>query len=99
MRLPGFCPHIADMSKLGWGVAGLGAVSAMAVAYSAVRAMAESEGGGGPVTLVLGGLAVIAVGGGLTALQFWSQRKGFDERAGARPDVSRHDIAQKDQND
>jgi len=84
------------MSKLGWGVAALCAVSAMAVAYSAVRAMAESQGGIGLFTLILGGLAAVALGGGLAALQFWSQRKGFDARAGARPDLSRRDLAQKD---
>lgn len=96
MRSLGFCPHIGGMSKLGWVVAGLCAVSAMAVAYSAVRAMAESQGGIGLFSLILGGFAVLAIGGGLTALQFWSRRKGFDERAGARPDLQHQDAAHKD---
>lgn len=84
------------MSKLGWGVASLCAASAMAVAYAAVHAMAESPGGIGLFTLFAGGAAALVLGGGLGALQFWSQRQGFDERAGARPEVTRRDIGTSD---
>jgi hypothetical protein len=84
------------MSKLGLGVASLCAASAMAVAYAAVHAMAESQAGIGLFTAIAGGAAALVLGGGLAALQFWSQRQGFDERAGARPDVARRDIGRSD---
>ena len=94
---PGCPPPIFEgMSKLGWGVASLCAASAMAVAYAAVHAMAESPGGIGLFTLFAGGAATLVLGGGLAALQFWSQRQGFDERAGARPEVAQRDIRPSD---
>jgi len=83
------------MSKLGWAVAALCAVSAMAVAYEALRAMAESQDIG-VFTIIAGAAAALILGGGLAALQFWSQRQGFDERAGARPELPRRDAARSD---
>jgi hypothetical protein len=80
------------MSKLGLIVAALCAASAMAVAYSAWRGMADGEvGGTGLLALIGAGVAALAVGGGLMALLFWSRRKGFDERAGARPELQSWD--------
>jgi hypothetical protein len=68
----------------------------MAVAYAAVRTLAESQGGIGLFTAIVGGAAALVLGGGLAALQFWSQRQGFDERAGARPEVARREIGPSD---
>ena len=74
------------MNKLGIVVATLLSASAMAVGYSAWRALADVEMSmSGYVAMVLGALVSLAVGGGLMALLFWSNRKGFDDRAGARP--------------
>jgi uncharacterized iron-regulated membrane protein len=85
------------MSKLGLIVAALCAASAMAVAYSAWRALADVEAGGaGLLAAILAGVAALAVGGGLAALLFWSHRKGFDERAGARSEVQRPLIPHSD---
>lgn len=96
MPLPWPLPIFEGMSKLGWGVASLCAASAMALAYAAVHALAESPGGIGLFTAIAGGAAALLLGGGLAALQFWSQRQGFDERAGARPEIARRDIAPSD---
>ncbi len=80
------------MSKLGLVVAAVLAVAAMAVAYSAWRSLADVEmSTAGYVAMVLGALATLAVGGGLMTLVFWSNRKGFDERAGARPEFERQE--------
>ena len=74
------------MNKLGIVVDTLLSASAMAVGYSAWRALADVEMSmSGYVAMVLGALVSLAVGGGLMALLFWSNRKGFDDRAGARP--------------
>lgn len=96
MPLPRPLPIFKGMSKLGWAAASLCAASAMAVAYAAVHAMAESQGGISLFTAIAGGAAALLLGGGLAALQFWSQRQGFDERAGARPEMARRDIGPSD---
>jgi len=96
MLSPRPLPIFEGMSKIGWGVASLGAASAMAVAYAALHALAESQGGVTLFTIIAGGAAALALGGGLAALQFWSQRQGFDDRAGARPEVARRDIRPSD---
>jgi hypothetical protein len=44
----------------------------------------------GYLSLVLGGLATLALGMGLMALVFYSNREGFDDRAGARPVDEEH---------
>ena len=76
------------MSKLGIVVASLLAGSAMAVASSAWKSLADVQmTTSGWVAMVLGGLGATAVGVGLMALLFWSNRHGFDERAGGRPDL------------
>jgi hypothetical protein len=80
------------MSKLGIVVAALLSASAMAVAYSAWRALADVEMSvSGYVAMVLGAAVSLAVGGGLMALLFWSNRKGFDDRAGARPQFEKRE--------
>jgi hypothetical protein len=38
---------------------------------------------GGLIALVLGGIATLGLGAGLMGLMFYSNRKGFDEDAGA----------------
>lgn len=81
------------MSKLGIIVAALLSAAAMAIAYSAWQSLAEVEmSTAGYVAMILGALATLTVGIGLMALLFWSNRKGFDERAGARPEFQRQDI-------
>lgn len=85
-------PHLKSMSKLGLFVAALLSAAVMAVAYSAWRSLADvALGTSGYVAMVLGALATLAVGAGLMGLVFWSNRKGFDERAGARPEFERRD--------
>jgi hypothetical protein len=80
------------MSKLGLFVAALLSASSIAVAYSAWKALADVQmSTSGYIAMILGGLAAFAVGAGLMALLFWSSRKGFDERAGAPPQLQRHD--------
>jgi hypothetical protein len=80
------------MSKLGIVVAALLSTAAMAVAYSAWRSLADVEMSvSGYVAMILGGLATLAVGVGLMGLLFWSNRHGFDERAGARPEFQPRD--------
>jgi len=74
------------MSKIGIVVASLLSLSAMAVAWSAWRALADVQMSmSGWVAMILGAVAAIGLGAGLMALLFWSNRKGFDERAGGRP--------------
>ena len=81
------------MSKLGILVAAVLAASAMAVGYSAWKSLADVEMSvSGYVAMVLGALVSVAVGGGLMALLFWSNRKGFDDRAGARPNYEEHKL-------
>ena len=76
------------MSKLGLIVAALLSASAIAVAYSAWKALADVQmDASGYIAMILGGLAAFAVGAGLMGLVFWSNRKGFDERAGAQPQL------------
>jgi hypothetical protein len=85
-------PHLEPMSKLGLIVAALLSAAVMAVAYSAWRSLADvAMSTSGYVAMVLGALATLAVGAGLMGLVFWSNRKGFDERAGARPEFERRD--------
>ena len=80
------------MSKLGILVAAVLAAAAMAVAYSAWQSLADVQMSvSGYVAMILGGVATLALGVGLMALIFWSNRKGFDERAGARPEFRRAD--------
>lgn len=76
------------MSRLGIVVAALLSAAAMAVAYSAWKAMADvTMSASGYAAMILGAVAAFAIGGGLMSLLFWSNRKGFDEAAGARPQV------------
>lgn len=85
------------MSKVGIVVAALLSASAMAVAYSAWKALADVQMSvSGYVAMILGALAAFAVGAGLMGLLFWSNRHGFDERAGARPVVKQHKMPQAD---
>ncbi|HVA13406.1 MAG TPA: hypothetical protein VNF99_09165 [Stellaceae bacterium] len=75
------------MSKLGYAVAAALALSAMGVAWSAWQSMAEVEiDTAGILAMIFGAIATLALGGGLMALLFISHRRGFDERAGGRPD-------------
>jgi len=100
MRNAGFLDcdaHVLSMSKLGIIVAALLSAAAMAVAYSAWQSLAEVEmSTSGYVAMTLGALATLAVGVGLMTLLFWSNRKGYDERAGARPELQRQDIPHND---
>jgi len=74
------------MSKIGAAVAAILSLSAMAVAVYAWIALGASEmTTTGYVALVLGGMATLALGAGLMGLIFYSNRKGFDDIAGAPP--------------
>jgi hypothetical protein len=74
------------MSKLGLAVAGLMSLSVFAVAIYLWRAMGDVPMSlAGDVALIGGGLATLALGIGLMTLVFYSNRRGFDDRAGARP--------------
>ena len=77
------------MSKLGIAVAAALAIAAMGIAWSAWRSMADVEvGTAGMIALILGAIATIALGGGLMALLFISNRRGFDDAAGGHPSVT-----------
>jgi len=87
-------PIYKFVSKLGLLVAAVLAAAAMAVAYSAWQSLADVQmSTSGYVAMILGGVATFALGVGLMALVFWSNRKGFDERAGARPEFRRSDAS------
>jgi hypothetical protein len=74
------------MSKLGAAFAGVMALSVMAVAVYLWFSLGDVEmGGAGYLAMILGGLGTLGLGVGLMALVFYSNRKGFDERAGASP--------------
>ena len=74
------------MSKLGYVVAAALAIAAMGVAWQAWQSMADvAIGTAGMLAMIFGALATIALGAGLMALLFISNRRGFDERAGGRP--------------
>lgn len=80
--------HLIAMSKLGILVAALLSAASMAVAYSAWKALADVQmSEAGYIAMILGAIAAFALGAALMALLFWSSRKGFDERAGARPEL------------
>jgi hypothetical protein len=83
-------PYIKRMSKLGIAVAAALALAAMAVAWQAWQSMADvAVGTAGTLAMILGALGALALGGGLMALLFISNRRGFDDRAGGRPDPER----------
>ncbi len=89
--------YLKPMSKLGLFVAALVAASALAVAYSAWKSLADVQmSAAGYIAMILGALAAFAVGAGLMGLLFWSNRKGFDERAGAPPVLRQHDSKGQD---
>lgn len=74
------------MSKIGAVVAAVLSLSAMAVGVYAWIAMGNViMTTTGYVALVLGGVATLALGAGLMGLVFYSNRKGFDDIAGAPP--------------
>lgn len=74
------------MSKLGLIVAAALALAAMGVAWQAWSSMADVEvGTAGTLAMIFGALATIGLAAGLIALLFISQRRGFDDQAGGRP--------------
>jgi hypothetical protein len=73
-------------SGLGLVVAGFLALSMFAVAVYLWMSLGDVDmKPAGYVALIGGGLATLGLGVGLMALVFYSNRKGFDERAGASP--------------
>lgn len=73
-------------SKLGFAVAALLAMSIMGVAvYLWISLGSVDVKPMGYIALIGGGLATFGLGAGLMALAFYSNRKGYDERAGASP--------------
>jgi hypothetical protein len=74
------------MSKLGYLIAAVLGLSAMGVAWQAWQAMLDVQmTTNGMIAMILGGLGAVALGAGLMALLFFSNRKGFDDRAGTSP--------------
>jgi asparagine N-glycosylation enzyme membrane subunit Stt3 len=81
-----FETHVEKMTKLGYLIAAALAISAMAVAWSAWRSLADvAVGTAGIVAMILGAIATLALAGGLMALLFISNRRGFDDEAGGHP--------------
>jgi hypothetical protein len=75
------------MSKLGYGIAAALAIAAMGVAWQAWQSMASVQvGAAGIIAMILGAVATLALGGGLVALMFISNRRGIDDEAGGHPD-------------
>jgi len=73
-------------SKLGLFVASFLSLSLLAVAvYLWISLGDVATTPSGYLALVGGGIATMGLGVGLMALVFYSNRKGFDERAGAPP--------------
>ncbi|HUB96284.1 MAG TPA: hypothetical protein VL993_10220 [Stellaceae bacterium] len=71
------------MSKLGALVAGILSLCVMSVAIYLWYSIGNVDmSTGGYLALIGGGLATFGLGAGLMALVFYSNRKGFDERAG-----------------
>jgi hypothetical protein len=80
-------------SKLGLFVAALLSLSLFAVAVYLWLSLGDVEmSAEGYLAMVGGGLATLGLGVGLMALVFYSNRKGYDERAGAAPLPERRDI-------
>ena len=73
-------------SKLGLLVASVLSLSLLSVAVYLWVSLGDVEmTTSGYLALVAGGVATIGLGVGLMSLVFYSNRKGFDERAGAPP--------------
>ena len=73
-------------SKLGLLVAAVMSLSLMAVAVYLWLSLGDVDMSvGGYLAMIFGGLATLGLGVGLMSLVFYSNRKGFDERAGAPP--------------
>jgi hypothetical protein len=74
------------MSKLGAFVAGIMALSVIAVAVYLWLSLGDVEmGAAGYFAVIAGGIATLGLGVGLMTLVFYSHRNGFDDRAGASP--------------
>jgi len=74
------------ISWVGGLIAGMLALSMAAVAVYLWLSLGDVDMGiGGYLAMIFGGLATLGLGVGLMALVFYSNRKGFDERAGAPP--------------
>jgi hypothetical protein len=74
------------MDKLGVMVASVLSLSVIAVGVYAWMSLGDvAMSAAGYIALGLGVVATVAVGVGLMALVFYSNRQGFDDRAGARP--------------
>jgi hypothetical protein len=72
------------MNKLGIAVAAILSLSMVALAVYSWISLSDIEmDTGGLIALVLGGIATLGLGAGLMGLMFYSNRKGFDEDAGA----------------
>jgi hypothetical protein len=79
------------MSKLGYFVAGALAIGAMGVAWQAWQSLASVQvGAAGIIAMILGAVGALALGGGLIALMFISNRRGIDDAAGGKLDTTIH---------
>jgi len=79
------------MSKLGYLVAAVLAISAMVVAWQAWQSLASVQvGAAGIIAMILGAVGALALGGGLIALMFISNRRGIDDEAGGKRESKIH---------
>jgi hypothetical protein len=78
------------ISWAGAAVAGVLSLSMAAVAVYLWLSLGDvTMSGGGYMAMIFGGLATLGLGVGLMSLVFYSNRKGFDARAGAPPQGGR----------
>ena len=68
------------MSKLGYLIAAVLAVGSMAVAWQAWDSLASVQvEAAGIIAMIFGAIGALALGGGLVALMFISNRRGIDD--------------------
>jgi hypothetical protein len=78
------------MSKISYLVAAALVLATMGVAWQGWRSMADVVvGTAGILAMVFGALLTIGLAVGLVALLFVSNRRGFDDQAGGRPQAKR----------
>ncbi|HXQ51124.1 MAG TPA: hypothetical protein VN802_08535 [Stellaceae bacterium] len=78
------------MSKLGVLIAGVLSLSMVAMAVYLWLSLGDvTMGAAGYLALIGGGVATLGLGAGLMGLVYYSNRHGYDERAGSPPGQDR----------
>jgi hypothetical protein len=79
------------MSKLGYLIAAVLAIGSMAVAWQAWDSLASVQvEAAGIIAMIFGAIGALALGGGLVALMFISNRRGIDDEAGGKLESKTH---------